>query len=554
HSNQARLMASSFSTISRSVVDCEIAFVDQTTYAEFIRPLSNPSCTYTFTIEPMGGTAVLDFPPAIANLFVDRQFGGTGANPPKEARVLTSIERKVMGKVVLRALSDLEAMWEQLLKVEISDVELETNPEFIHAAAPSGTVVLIGFEVNAQHASGLIKLCYPFEMLGPVLRYLGPGAPPPAEAASDAPKSDGPPAASEAEPESPAPISAEDSLEQIAARRPVDVAEVVQALLSEADGEEEGIPGAHQVSILVGCLPEDLASIVLGHCSPEEKHSIGQAASKLGDITASQRDDAYARIKERLVSGDYVVKGAADSARQVTEDTLMSGFSMLQHIPVGQLASLLSKEHPQTMALILSQLEADQAAHVLHRLPGDDLQADVSYRMATIEDISARVLRDLERSLVEDLRSAMVGWVTEIGGPKAVAQMLNRTGRTTEKEVLTRLDAQDPELAEEVRNQMFTFDDIARLTDREIQMMLREVDSKDLAIALKGASDETKQRIFGNMSEEVGTKIREEMDFSGPVRMSDAEEIQLGVVEIIRKLEEAGQITVPRGRSDEKWV
>ena len=198
-------------------------------------------------------------------------------------------------------------------------------------------------------------------------------------------------------------------------------------------------------------------------------------------------------------------------------------------------------------------MEAAQAAGVLSDL-ADHLQADVSFRMGTIDDISARVLGDLERSLAEDLRSAMVGWVTEIGGPKAVAQMLNRTGRTTEKEVLTRLDAQDPELAEEVRNKIFVFDDISKLTDREIQMILREVDSKDLAVALKGGSDEMKDRIFGNMSERVGTMIKEEMDFSGPVRMSDAEEIQLRVVEIVRKLEADGQITVPRRGADEKWV
>ena len=114
-----------------------------------------------------------------------------------------------------------------------------------------------------------------------------------------------------------------------------------------------------------------------------------------------------------------------------------------------------------------------------------------------------------------------------------MAEILNRTGRSTEKAVLERLDAQDPELAEEVRNQMFVFDDIAKLTDREIQMILREVDTKDLSVALKGGSDELKDRIFGNVSERVGTMIKEEMDFSGPVRMSDVEEVQLRVVQVV---------------------
>ena len=553
HANQGRLMASSFSTMNRSVVDCEISSVDQITYAEFIRPLTNPSCSYTFTIEPMGGTVILDFPLAIANLFIDREFGGAGGKPSEEDRVLTHIERRVMGKVVMQTLGDLKATWEQLLKVEISNVELETNPEFIHAAAPSDTVVVIDFEVNAQHASGLIKLCYPFETLGPVLKYLGPGAPPPAEASADAPKSDGPSAASEVVPEASAPVSTEESLEQIAARRPLDVAGIIQTLLAEGDKETEEFSGSQQAAILIACLPQNLASSVLANCSKEEKQAVSQAVSGLADITARQRDDVFKQVRERLVRGDYVLPGAVESARTVVEDALMSGFSMLRHIPVSQLASILSKEHPQTIALILSQMEAAQAAGVLSDL-AEHLQADVSFRMATIEDISARVLRDLERSLAEDLRSAMVGWVTEIGGPKAVARMLNRTGRTTEREVLTRLDAQDPELAEEVRNQMFTFDDIAKLTDREIKMILRDSDPKDLAIALKGADDRTKERMFTNMGEERETQIKEEMAASGPVRMRDAEEVQLRVVQTVRELEAAGQVTVARGESDEAWV
>ena len=172
HANLARLMASSFSTLQRSVVDCDIAFVDQTTYAEFIMSLSNPSCSYTFTIEPLGGPAIVDFSLPVAYSFIDRQFGGTGANPPQEARPLTNIERNVMAKVVMRTLTDLEATWEQLLKIQVSDAELETNPEFMQVAAPSDTMVLIAFEVNSQHASGLVNLCYPYFTLEPVMNYL----------------------------------------------------------------------------------------------------------------------------------------------------------------------------------------------------------------------------------------------------------------------------------------------------------------------------------------------------------------------------------------------
>lgn len=172
HTNLARMMAASFSNFQRSVVDCDIAFIDQTTYAEFIMSLSNPSCSYTFSIEPLGGPAILDFSLPVAYSFIDRQFGGVGKNPPKEARPVTALERQVMSKVVTRALADLEATWKPLLKIQVTDAELETNPEFMQVAAPSDTVILIAFEVNSQHASGLVNLCFPYFTLEPVMAYL----------------------------------------------------------------------------------------------------------------------------------------------------------------------------------------------------------------------------------------------------------------------------------------------------------------------------------------------------------------------------------------------
>ncbi len=172
HSNLARLLAASFSTLQRAVVETDIAFVDQTTYAEFIMSLSNPSCSYVFTIEPLGGPAILDFSLPVAYSFIDRQFGGKGTTPMGESRTLTSIERSVMSKVVQRTMEDLETTWEALIKIQVSDAELETNPEFMQVAAPSDTVILIAFEVNSQHASGLVNLCYPFFTLEPVMNLL----------------------------------------------------------------------------------------------------------------------------------------------------------------------------------------------------------------------------------------------------------------------------------------------------------------------------------------------------------------------------------------------
>ncbi len=171
HTNLARMISSSLSTMTQSVVDCDIAFVDQTTYAEVIMSMTNPSLSYTFTIEPLGGPAFLDFAPDVAYGLIDCEFGGTGEVTPPN-RPVTAIERTVMTRVVTRTLADFEATWLPLLKVQVSDAELETNPEFMQIAAPSDTVVLIAFEVNAKNFSGLVYVCYPYFTLEPVTPYL----------------------------------------------------------------------------------------------------------------------------------------------------------------------------------------------------------------------------------------------------------------------------------------------------------------------------------------------------------------------------------------------
>ena len=173
HDNLARLLTSTFSGVMRAVVDVETAFVDQTTYAEFIMSLSNPSCSYQFTFGPTNGKAIIDFAMPVVFAVVDRIFGGKGSSQGVEARQLTPIEMGVVNRIVKRVVGDLEATWDPILRVEISDVELETNPEFMQITAPSETVILLAFEVNSTNASGLVSLCYPFFTLESILPRLG---------------------------------------------------------------------------------------------------------------------------------------------------------------------------------------------------------------------------------------------------------------------------------------------------------------------------------------------------------------------------------------------
>ncbi len=173
HDNFARLLSSTFSGAMRAVVDVDTAFVDQTTYAEFIMSLPNPSCSYQFTLGPTNGQAIIDFAMPVVFAFVDRIFGGRGSSAGVDARQLTPIEIGVINRIIKRVIEDLEATWEPILRVEIADTELETNPEFIQITAASEIVILLAFEVNSANCSGLVSLCYPFFTLESILPRLG---------------------------------------------------------------------------------------------------------------------------------------------------------------------------------------------------------------------------------------------------------------------------------------------------------------------------------------------------------------------------------------------
>ena len=333
--------------------------------------------------------------------------------------------------------------------------------------------------------------------------------------------------------------------------------------------ETEGYSSRQKVAILMIALGQDTSAEILKYLNDYEIEDIAQTIAELRTVTTDQEDEVLEEFETMLMAGKYVSMGGIDFARGTLEKamgprraqsmldrvtaTTSGGFYLLRNIAPNQIAPFISKEHPQTIALILSQLDPSQAAGVLNILP-EELQSEVTYRVAAMENISPQVLREIEDTLANELQAILTGQITEIGGPKKVAEILNMTGRSTEKAVLERLDSQDPEIAEEIRNMMFTFDDIANLTDREIQMVLREVDTKDLATALKGSAPEMQDRIFSNVSDRVSQMIREEMEFSGPIRMSDVEEVQLRVVQTVRQLEEAGQVTVTRGESTDVFV
>lgn len=358
----------------------------------------------------------------------------------------------------------------------------------------------------------------------------------------------------------PAPITPNDTLEHIASHRPFDVAQAIRTVLMR-DPESEGIK---KVAVLLIGLGPQLAASVLRHCADEDAKIAVQALSDLDGVTAREKDEICESVRQILITGDYVIKAGKDYARDVLRRAFSfnkaqmllhqatgqptSGFAMLETVEANHIVPFISKEHPQTIALILSQLDHVKAAQVLNGLL-PHIQETVIERLAHMDNISPSVLQEVENNLAEELQAVLSSQSTQIGGPRAVAQILSHTGRSTEERIVKNLDQKYPKLAEEVRNRMFVFDDIVHLTNQEIQELFQEIELKDLALALKGASHEAQKRIFDVFGEEESKQIKQDMKHSGPTLVEDVEAVQLRIVRTVRKFEEQGKIEIlPRAR------
>ncbi len=310
---------------------------------------------------------------------------------------------------------------------------------------------------------------------------------------------------------------------------------------------------------LVAFGPEVSAHVLKG--MPEsDLEKITIEIANLRDVPAEIEEKVIDECYQIFMARQYISQGGIDFARKILESAVgstkareimtrlestikSSGFSLLKDIDPKQLTSFLQNEHPQTISLILTQLTPQHAAAVLSEL-SPELQAEVSLRIATMEKIAPEILREIEQTLSGHFDASATGVMSASGGAKAIAEILNLIDTSAEKNILQSLEAEDPDLAAEVKNMMFVFDDLTLLDDRSVQRLLKEVETKDLAIALKAASDEVKNKIFANVSERVAVMIREEMEFMGPTRLSDVEAAQGRIVEAVRRLEEEGQILI----------
>lgn len=318
--------------------------------------------------------------------------------------------------------------------------------------------------------------------------------------------------------------------------------------------------------LLIALGPETTAQL-FSHLTEDEVENLSVEIARLGKVPHSERNQVIAEFREMCTAQEYISEGGIDHARRILETAFGSDkannvinrvVQALQVLPFDfakkadptQLLSYLQEEHPQTIALVLSHLAPKQAAAVLSGLP-QEIRAEVARRIAIMDRTPPEVVREIERVLERKLSSVVSQSFTAVGGVKSLVEVLNFVDRSTEKTIIESLSENNPELAEEVKKLMFVFEDITLLDDGSIQKVLREVDAKELALALKAVSDEVQSRIFKNMSERGASMLKEEMEFMGPVKLRAVEEAQQRIVGIIRRLEESGEIIVARGGAEE---
>ncbi|MEW6754865.1 MAG: flagellar motor switch protein FliG, partial [Candidatus Latescibacterota bacterium] len=320
--------------------------------------------------------------------------------------------------------------------------------------------------------------------------------------------------------------------------------------------------GLREVAALCVGLGEEVAGRVLCHLSEYEVQEVALAVAGLESADPQTVERQLGELQQHLLTQARTGTGGAPFARALLQKTLgpssrtlalelqvagraRSGFPLLAKAAPDRLAPFISHEHPQTIALILSQLEPAQAAGILALLP-EGWHADVAYRIATLDNVPPMVLGQLGESLEDCLREVL-GRSEAVGGPKATADILNLSGASVERRVLEGMDAHDPGVAEAVRNLMFVFEDIAGMSDRDIQRLLREVEQQDLVVALKGATPGLRERFLTNISEQVKEWLRDQDAFLGRMRLDEVEEVQLRIVQQVRQLEEQGELTIVRG-------
>ena len=328
----------------------------------------------------------------------------------------------------------------------------------------------------------------------------------------------------------------------------------------------EELSGAKKAAVLLVSLEDDAAATLLKQLQEREIEEVTREVASMREIPRELRDAVLEEFYEIALAQRWANEGGINYAKQLLMNTLDSKeanrilqqistqvrrtpFAFLQKAESQNLLTFIQDEHPQTIALIVSHLPFHKASEILGGLPGPK-QIEVVKRVANMEQTNPEVISEVERGLESRLSNLLSQSFEKFGGVEHVAEMLNLVDRTTEKGIMEGLESEDPDLVEQIRRLMFVFEDINLVNDKGIQSVLKEVDNDELALALKTASDELQEKIFRNMSERAAQLIKEDMQYMGPVRVTDVEAAQQRIVDVVRRLEDAGEIIIS-GRGGE---
>lgn len=328
-------------------------------------------------------------------------------------------------------------------------------------------------------------------------------------------------------------------------------------------------PGIRKAAVLLMSLPEEHASILLGQLDPKQIEAVSIEIARSRGVSGDEqeaviRDFANANPNAltsrsgglevaRALVEQALGKKASTTLENVRQSIEALPFGFLQKADSQNLLTFLVDEHPQTIALILSHLSPQQAAEVIHGLPVER-QLSVVRRIATMDQTSPDIIREVEQGLERRMSALTNQQYDNMDGVQVVAEILNVVDRATERNLLENLSQEDPDLVDDIRRLMFVFDDIAKLNDRDIQTLLKNVEASQWATALKGASEDLRDKILSNMSKRASDLLLEEMEYLGAVRVSNVEQMQQTIVDIVRTLEDAGEITTGAGEEEEQYV
>jgi len=334
--------------------------------------------------------------------------------------------------------------------------------------------------------------------------------------------------------------------------------------------EPSELDGITKAAVLLLSLGPDDASMVLKHMAPETVEAVTRELASLGRIPGELSAKVVEEFYNLTMASQYANEGNLEYAKMILQNSLdpkqadrvlqqiqtqvqKKPFSFLQRAESENLLTFIQDEHPQTIALIVCHLPHHKAAEILVGLPMQK-QIEVIKRVANMEQTNPDVIKEVEKGLESRLSSMLLQSMEKAGGVPTVAEILNLADRATEKTIMEGLEADDPDLVEQIRRLMFVFEDILQVNDKGIQAVLKEVDNDELAVALKTASQQLQAKIFANMSERAATLIKEDMQYMGPVRVSDVEAAQQRIVDIVRRLEESGEVIVQGRGGDAELV